>query len=153
MDFIWPTHRGASPRQSEYGFPHNRALLQTEIFISFISCPGGWSQTICGWRSQMWRSWVGVVTHGLWLWGRLDVLPNFLKWHWRQLMVEKWTLNSLATALGDIPVVSTPIAHYLKTWVICGSVLCFLHNRNVKKNSAQAFCGLGIFLGSFISVH
>ena len=78
MDFIWPTHRGARPRQSEYGFPHNRALLQTEIF-SFISCPGGWSQTICRWRSQMWRSWAGVVTRGLQLWGRLEVVLNSLK--------------------------------------------------------------------------
>ncbi len=28
------------------------------------------------WRCWMWRSWAGVVTRGLWLWGRLDVLPN-----------------------------------------------------------------------------
>jgi hypothetical protein len=31
------------------------------------------------WGSQMWRSWAGVVTRGLWLWGRLDILPNSLK--------------------------------------------------------------------------
>jgi hypothetical protein len=34
-------------------------------------------------RSQMWRSWAGVVTRGPWLWGLLDVLPNSLKWLWR----------------------------------------------------------------------
>ena len=27
-------------------FPHKRALLQTEIPLSVISCPDGWSQTI-----------------------------------------------------------------------------------------------------------
>ena len=30
-------------------------------------------------RRQMWRSWAGVVTRGLLLWGRLDILPNSLK--------------------------------------------------------------------------
>ncbi len=30
------------------------------------------------WRCWMWRSWAGVVTRGLRLWGRLDVLPNSL---------------------------------------------------------------------------
>ncbi len=38
-------------------------------------------------------------------------------------MVEKLTLNSRATALVDIPAVSMPIAHYLKTCDICGIVL------------------------------
>ena len=72
----------------------------------------------------VWRTWVGVVTHGLRLWGRLDILPNSLKWHLRQLMVDKLAFNSLATALVDIPAVSMPIAHTLKTWDICGIVLC-----------------------------
>ncbi len=71
------------------------------------------------WRCWMWRSWAGVVTRGLRLWGRLDVLPNSLKRLWRRLMVEKWTFNSQATALVDIPVVSS-----LKTCDICGIVLC-----------------------------
>ncbi len=62
------------------------------------------------WRCWMWRSWAGVVTRGLRLWGRLDVLPNSLKCLWRRLMVEKGTFNSWATALVDIPVVSMPIA-------------------------------------------
>ncbi len=58
------------------------------------------------WRCWMWGSWAGVVTRGLRLWGRLDVLPNSLKRLWRRLMVEKWTFNSRATALVDIPAVS-----------------------------------------------
>ncbi len=66
------------------------------------------------WRCWMWRSWAGVVTCGLRLWGRLDVLPNYLK----------LTLNSRATALVDIPAVSMPIARSLKTCDICAIVLC-----------------------------
>ncbi len=69
------------------------------------------------WRCWMWRSWAGVVTCGLRLWDRLDVLPNSLKRLWRPIMVEKWTFNSRATALVDIPAVSMLIAHSLKTYV------------------------------------
>ncbi len=76
------------------------------------------------WRCWMWRSWAGVVTRGLRLWGRLDVLPNSLKRLWRRLMVEKWTFNSRATALVDTPAVSMPIARSLKTCDICDIVLC-----------------------------
>ena len=39
-------------------------------------------------------------------------------------MVEKFTLNYLATALVNIPAVSMPNAHSLKTSDICGIVLC-----------------------------
>ncbi len=46
------------------------------------------------WRCWMWRFWAGVVTRGLRLWGRLDVLPNSMKSPWRLLIVEKLTLNS-----------------------------------------------------------
>ena len=42
------------------------------------------------------------------------VLPIYLKRRWRRLMVEKLTLNDLATALVDIPTVSMPIACSLK---------------------------------------
>jgi hypothetical protein len=56
----------------------------------------------------MWRSWAGMVARGLRLWGRLDVLPNYLKWCWRRLKVEEWTFNSLAAALMDIPAFSMP---------------------------------------------
>ncbi len=76
------------------------------------------------WRCWMWRSWAGVVTCGLQLWGRLDVLPNSLKRLWRRLMVEKWTFNSWATALVNILSVGMPIARSLKTYDICGIVLC-----------------------------
>ncbi len=61
------------------------------------------------WRCWMWKFWDGVVTRGLRLRGRLDVLPNSLKWLWSRLMVKKWTFNSRATALVDIPAVSMPI--------------------------------------------
>ena len=60
------------------------------------------------WSCQMWRSWAGVVTCGLQLWGRLDVLPNCLNRLWRQLMVEKWTFSSGSAALVEIPAVSKP---------------------------------------------
>ncbi len=76
------------------------------------------------WRCWMWTSWASVVTRGLPLWGRLDVLPNSLKRLWRRLMVEKLTFSSRATALLDIPAVSMPIACSLKTCNICGIVLC-----------------------------
>ncbi len=46
------------------------------------------------WRCWMWRSWAGVVTHSMRLWGRLDALPNTLKCLWRWLLVEKWRFNS-----------------------------------------------------------
>jgi hypothetical protein len=75
-------------------------------------------------RSWMWRSWAVMVTHGLRMWGRLDVVPNSLKQHWRLLMLEKWTLHSLATALVDIPAVGMPIARSIKNWDIFGIVLC-----------------------------
>ncbi len=42
----------------------------------------------------------------------------------RRLMVEKRTFNSRATALLDIPAVSMPIARSLKTYDICGIMLC-----------------------------
>ncbi len=76
------------------------------------------------WRCWMWRSWVCVVTRGLRLWGRLDVLPNFLKRFWKQPMVEKWTFNSQVTALVDISAVSMPVTRSLETCDICGIVLC-----------------------------
>ena len=62
-------------------------------------------------------------TRGLRLRGRLDVLPNSQKWYGRMLMVDKLTLNSLATALVDILAVSMQTA-LSKTWEICGIVLC-----------------------------
>ncbi len=86
-------------------------------------------------RCWMWRSWAGVVTRGLRLWGRLDVRPNSLKRLWRWLMVEKWTFNSWPTALVEIPAVSVPIACSLKTCDICGIVLSDLGKGEVFTNT------------------
>jgi hypothetical protein len=74
--------------------PYKRALLETEILLSFISCLGDWSQTI----PQVKKTDMEV-----------------LGWRQRRLMVEKLTLNYLAKALVGIPTVSIPIAHSLKT--------------------------------------
>ena len=96
----------------------NSLFMQTNCWSS---CPGGGFKTflegnmldveVLGWCGYTWSA----------VWGRLDVLPNCLKHLWRRLMVEKWTFNSWATALVDIPAVSMPIACTLKT---CGIVLC-----------------------------
>ena len=80
---------------------------------SFISCLGGWSQTILhvevlGWRGCTWSAVMRPV-------GRTAI---FSKMMLRRLMVEKLTLNSLATGLVDI------LARTLKTLDICGIVLC-----------------------------
>ena len=78
------------------------------------------------WRarpSQLEWFWAGMVTCGKRLWGRLNILPNSIKWRWRQLTAEKLTFNYLATVLVDIPVVRIPNARSLKTWDICGIVL------------------------------
>jgi hypothetical protein len=47
----------------------------------------------------------------------LEVLTNSLKRQWKRIIIEKFKVNSLATALVDIPAV---IAHSLKTLDICG---------------------------------
>ena len=54
-------------------FSPQRALLQTEILLSFIRCAGGWSQTIpqvkkpnvgvLGWPGYMWSAVVRPVGH------------------------------------------------------------------------------------------
>ena len=54
-------------------------------------------------RSRMWRSWAGVIAHGLLLWHQLDERPNFIKCCLRCLMVEKLTFNYLATAKCTLP--------------------------------------------------
>ena len=61
-----PTQLGARPSLSELVFPHKRALLQTEILLSSISCPVGWCHTIpqvkktnldvLGWRGYTWSA-------------------------------------------------------------------------------------------------
>ncbi len=78
------------------------------------------------WRCWMWRSWAGVVTRGLWLWGQLNALPNFRKRPWRQLMVAKWTFNSRVTALVDISAVSMPIARSLPKLATSVALCCVI---------------------------
>ena len=66
-----PTHCGPRPSQSDLIFPHKRDLLQIEIVLSFISFPGGWSQTIpqvkmtdvvvLGWHGYTWPAVVRPV--------------------------------------------------------------------------------------------
>ncbi len=72
-------------------------------------------------RCWMWRSWAGVVTRGLRLWGRLDVLSNSLKRVWRRLMVEKRTLNSWATVLQHLD-----MPHLWGGWIISAKEKCSL---------------------------
>ncbi len=116
---MWTTRMQMSlPETVSDSLCRNSLVMQTDCCSS---CPVDWSQTIL--EVKMWRSWAGVVTRGLRLCGRLDVLPNSLKRLWRWLMVEKWTFNSWATALVDIPAVSMAIARSLKTCYICGIVL------------------------------
>ncbi len=111
----------SKPLTHTMGLTHKLSFFKP-IVAAYVRVAGlRWSWR---WRCWMWRFWAGVVTRGLRLWGRLDVLPNSLKRLWRRLMVEKGTLNSRATALVDIPAVSMPIARSLKTCDICGFVLC-----------------------------
>ncbi len=94
----------------------NSLVMQTDCCSS---CPGGWSQTILevkmldvevlGWCGYTWSAVVRPV----------GCTAKFSERLWRRLMVEKWTFNSQATALVDIP-----IARSLKTCDICGIVLC-----------------------------
>ncbi len=46
-------------------------VMQTDCCSSCLGPRWSWR-----WRCWMWRSWAGVVTRGLRLWGRLDVLPD-----------------------------------------------------------------------------
>ncbi len=69
---------------------------------------------VLGWCGYTWSAVVRPV----------GCTAKSLKHLWRRLMVEKLTLNSRATALVDIPAVSMPIPHSLKTCDICGIVLC-----------------------------
>ncbi len=109
---------------SEYEFGYANRLLQ-HLSGWLVSGDLGGEDAGCG------GSWAGVITRGLWLWGRLDVLPNSLKHLWRWLMVEKWTLNSRATALVDIPAVSMPITRSLKH--VTSVALCCVIKRHILK--------------------
>ncbi len=88
----------------------NSLVIQTDCCSS---CPGGWSQTI-----------LEVKMLDVEVLGWCGYTQDSLKLLWRRLMVEKWTFNSRATALVDISAVSMPIERSLKTYGICGIVLC-----------------------------
>ena len=119
MDFTWlgrgaaigpPTGEPVPTNQNGFYYRQKYSSVSSAVQV------GGFRRS-CRWLRLMWRSWAGVVTHGLQLWGRLDVVPN------SQTTLEAAYGNSLATALVDIPAVSMPIAHSLKAWDICGIVL------------------------------
>jgi hypothetical protein len=125
MDFTWLS-RGAAT--GEPGKVNQNEFYPTKRFITDRNNPqfhhlSGWlvSDDLAG--EEAGCGGTGLVTCGLWLWGQLYVLPNSLKRHWRWLMVEKLTLNDLATALVDIPAACMQIACSLKTKDICGIVL------------------------------
>jgi hypothetical protein len=108
--FKWPTIKCNCVRHPELMTAHNITPLPPwgTVFTMLASAN----------HSLTWRH-----TCSLWLLGLLGVLPNSIKLCWR-LIVEKWRFNYLATALVDIPQISMPITHFLKTWEICGIVLC-----------------------------
>jgi hypothetical protein len=146
-----PTWEPGPTNQNDI-YPHNRALLYTEILFSSISCPGGWSQTIpqvkkvdvevLAWRGYTWSAAVEVLGRPGYTWsvdvevlGRpgytwsaavrpVGCMAKFSKMMFFSAVVEKLTLNYLATALVDIPAVIMSIAHSLKTIDIYGIVLC-----------------------------
>ena len=78
-------------------------------FQELCTDPAAWSSAWSCWNMRWLRRMNGMTT-GL-------MIPS-------QLIVEKWTFNSQVTELVDIPAVSMPIACFLKTWDICGIVLC-----------------------------
>jgi hypothetical protein len=71
------------------------------------------------WRSRIWRSWAGLVTLGLLLWGRLDVLPNSLKRRYGREM------NILLSGNSSGGHSCSQHANYMlpQTWDNCGIVL------------------------------
>ena len=124
---LWISHDWARAQPCKISFfPTQRALLHTDSSVSSAVGVAGLRRSR-RWKSRMWRSWAGVVRRGLRLWGRLDVLSNSLKWCWMWLMVEKWTFNSLATALGDNPTVSMSITCSLNFRHLWHSVVTKLH--------------------------
>ncbi len=101
--------------QKFFGYA-NRLLQQLSGWL--VSDDLGGEDAGCGGPGLMWLHMVCGCEAG-WMY-----LPKSLTRLWRRLMVDKWTFNSRATALVDIPAVSMPTARSLKTCDICGIVLC-----------------------------
>ena len=86
--------------QKFFGYA-NRLLQQLEVYMLDVE--------VLGWCGYTWSAVVRPV----------GCTAKLSKRLWRQLMVEKWTFNSQATALVYIPTVSMPTARSLKTCDIC----------------------------------
>ena len=90
----------ALPTQVSYDdeLPSGRDPDEDDKHVDELPWDGFWQfvQKFFGYANRLWRSWAGMVTRGLWLWGWLDLLLNCLKHLWRWLIVDNWTLNSRA---------------------------------------------------------
>ena len=64
------THWGARPCQSEYVFPHKRALLQTELVLNTPTSPSG-EEDECG---VSWLAWLHVVCCCEAIWTHCQIL-------------------------------------------------------------------------------
>ena len=101
------------------GLCRSSLVMQTDCCSS---CPGGWSQMI----SEVKMLDVEVLGWCGYTWSAV-VRPVVCTAKFFETPLEKAygsPFNSWATALVDIPVVSMPIACFLKTCDICGIVLC-----------------------------
>ena len=67
-------------------FSPQRALLQTETLLNFISCPGGWFPTIPQVKKPDVEVLAGVVTRALWLWRPDGVSAKYSKMTLRRHM-------------------------------------------------------------------
>jgi hypothetical protein len=66
---------------SEWAFSHWSQLRPSAVRVAGLR----WSLRC---RSRLWRFWAGVVTSHLRLWDQLDVLPNSLKQHGREINIQ-----------------------------------------------------------------
>ena len=125
------THWGARPSQSEYVFPHKRALLQTEVILSFISCLGGWPQMIpkvkkpdvevLGWRCSLKQQQRN---------GR-SILWKPLQWTFLQSACQLHAPSKLQTSVALCCVTKLHIleCHYIVPSTRCTCVMIVLFNQ------------------------